>query len=114
MKESFNDLLNTDIIAKTKSTFHDFLSGVKNLFRHHPANSNEENTARAGSVNNYLKSPEEIEAELMFFSSQADDTNAETLMVAFNSHSAIANKPGNDSGTGDEELILPDYMEENY
>ena len=114
MKESFNDILNNDIITKTKTTFHDFISGIKNLFRHHPANSNDESTASTGGVNSYLKSPEEIEAEFRFFSSQADDNNTETLMVAFNSHSVTIDKTGDDPETGDVEFILPDYMEENY
>ncbi len=114
MKESFNDILNNDIITKTKSTFQDFVSGIKKLFRHQFANSSEESKSSTGEINNYLKSPEEIEAEFIFLSSQAEDNNTETLMVEYDSYSAIINKPGINSETGNLELILPEYMEENY
>jgi hypothetical protein len=109
MKESFtntfNDLLNNDIITKTKSTFHDFVSGVKNLFRHQSGNSGDEGKSSTDGINNYLKSPEEIEAEFRLLSAPgADDTKTETLMVAFNSYSAIIDKPGINSETGESRI----------
>ena len=110
MKESFNDILNNDIITKTKSTFQGFVSGVKNLFRHQSTNP----SAATEGINNYLKSPEEIEAEFRLLSAQADDNNTETLMVAFSSYSGIINTPEINAETGSVEFILPDYMEENY
>ena len=111
MKESthntLKDILHREIITKTKSTLHYFVSGVKNLFRHTTGNPEDE---ASKNINNYLKSPEEIEAEFRFLSASQPDNSTETKTLETPSitYSTI------NIETRIVEEALPDYMEENY
>ena len=70
----FREFLDTDFFVKAKSGIVDFVSGVKNLFRHTGDDKKPE-----ADVNNYLKTPEEIETELRSISSQKEETKAPEL-----------------------------------
>jgi len=115
MKESLNntinEILHSDIVTKTKSTIHDFVSGVKNLFRHQPNEPENSDTA----VNNYLKSPDEIEAEFKKLSAVVKDEQHESeLIVAERSNTTIVKITESKTEIQRFEETFPEYMEENY
>lgn len=113
MKESLNNTLNeilhSDIVTKTKSTLHDFVSGVKNLFRH----SQPDEPVDAG-VNNYLKSPDEIEAEFKHFSTSAKNEFTEKDPIAAAGSGSIITISERKTEIQQFEETFPEYMEENY
>ncbi len=70
----FRDILDNELVTKAKSGIADFVSDVKNLFR--PMTGSGENNSHAdvNNINNYLKTPEEIEAEIRFICSTQEET----------------------------------------
>jgi len=112
MKDVIKDILHNDIITKTKSTFQDLVSGVKNLFRH--THTTENDAPEQGNLNNHLKSPDEIEAELRVLSvSQSDETGSVKNDDAKNEVEVIENSESHFKMNVINET-LPEYMEENY
>ncbi len=113
MKESLNNTLNeilhSDIVAKTRSTLHDFVSGVKNLFRH-----TQQKEPDLAGVNNYLKSPDEIEAELKHLSSTAKNDRLDEERVAESTTKTIVTISETRTEIERFEETFPEYMEENY
>ncbi|MGC4036728.1 MAG: hypothetical protein QM764_12255 [Chitinophagaceae bacterium] len=105
MKETFKDILPTDFIEKTRATFQDMVSGVKNLFRVEPekARSNPDY-----AINNHLKSQDEMEKEFksMSMSQTTEDTSPiqGTIIVETSAQIKFVSLS--------EEF--PEYMEENY
>jgi hypothetical protein len=119
MKESINnklnDILHNDIITKTKSGIYDLVSGVRNLFRHNSGSHEENDIKSMRSVNNYLKSPEEIEAEFRALSSGHEDDNIPApLQMPSKGYTTIITKTDLHSGSMIFEQEFPDFMEENY
>ncbi|MES1226669.1 MAG: hypothetical protein ABUT20_64945, partial [Bacteroidota bacterium] len=73
MKDALKDILQNDIITKTKSGIQDLISGVKNLFRHSEDATGKDPVSK-NNLNNHLKSPDEIEAEFRLLAgSQTDE-----------------------------------------
>jgi hypothetical protein len=114
MKESLNntlnDILHSDIVTKTKSTIHDLVSGVKNLFRHQSAEPDES----SDKINNYLKSPDEIEAELKQLSAYAYNEGPENELTPATGNTTILKVSETRTEIHYFEEALPEYMEENY
>ena len=114
MKESLNNTLNeilhSDIVTKTKSTLHDFVSGVKNLFRHQ---SNEPENSNA-AVNNYLKSPDEIEAEFKQISDAVKNEIEEQELASESGNTVLVKITETTTEIRRFEETFPEYMEENY
>ena len=112
MKESIKDIFHTDLITKTKSGIYDLVTGVKNLFRHNSANPEETDKK---SINNYLKSPEEIEAEFRFLSTvETDEHTREPLQTPPKTYTTVFSKTEFSSEVMTMDDGLPDFMEENY
>ena len=114
MKESLNntihEILHSDIVTRTKSTLHDFVSGVKNLFRHQSNEPDYSNTA----VNNYLKSPDEIDAEFQQLSGAMQNESEEKELVGESGSTMMVKITETTTEIRRFEETFPEYMEENY
>ena len=119
MKESANNpltgILNNEIIIYSKSSIHDYVSGVKNLYHYRSGNTHGDDKIPCRRINNYLKSPEEMDAELRPLSTaQENDYKTEILVVTADSYAEVLTRSGTDTGLSRHEQILPGFLEENY
>jgi hypothetical protein len=105
----FKDLLTHDLVTKAKSGITDLVSGVKNLFRN-------DHSPQETEVNNYLKSPDEIEAELRIICVQTQDQPLKNELVPqdFITASRNSNAHGWPANFHSLEEALAGEMEENY
>lgn len=110
MKEVVKDILHSDIIIKTKSTFQDLVTGVRNLFRH--PDQHEEKEQTGSNPNNHLKSPDEMDADFRLFSIAETEKNQQVIISETQSISATKTEVFFKMNVINEDL--PEYMEENY
>ena len=105
----FKDILSNDLVTKAKSGITDLVSGVKNLFR-------SEAPPQEAEVNNYLKSPDEMEAELRFISTQKekDPVKNEFNQQDSGASSIIQKQQMKPANFHPLEEALAGEMEENY
>jgi hypothetical protein len=119
MKESVNNtltgILNNEIIMNSKSSIHDYVSGVKNLFHYGSGNAHGDDKIPCRRINNYLKSPEEMDAELWLLTgAQENDYKTEILVLTADSYAEVLIKSGRDTGLSRLAQIPPGFLEENY
>lgn len=96
------------------STFQDLGSGANHLFRHPAPEQETGRPSVTAGINNYIKSPEEIEAELRQLSSNPAESQREGMMVSISAYSLTSGSSLLYMENDEAELMLPDYMEENY
>lgn len=103
----FKDISNNLAVAKTHAGIQDFVDSVKNLFR-----KNESPETKTQDVNNYLKSPAEIEAEFHF--SGDKQRNYSVLADKDDKKPEFLNLSEQPSHIKPLEEALAGEMEENY
>jgi len=102
----FKDIFNNPAVTKTQASIQDFADSVKSLFY-----KNETPETKSQDINNYLKSPAEIEAEFRFIGDKQKNFSA---IADKDKKPEFLNLPAQPSHIKPLEEALAGEMEENY